>query len=1028
MKKIFIRILIILLPIVGFGQDIEKLKKDFKHAQISNDTSCFNLANKIINYYTYLNPDSAINYANITINYAKNRKNKVQEAKFTCLLSDVYVVKKENYAAIDNYFKTLQLISKSSKSIFYANIQIKLAKTLYDVDFNVVFVKNYLLEARKLLADYSDTVGYIKSLFVLSDFFAQENNFDSAFIFINNALTISNQLNNNELKAEVYYYYSNIYILSKEYLKATTYLKKSVSLTQGSNQNAKYLDYLADIYVEMKFYSAAENLYNSAYLYYLDQNNSVALIDILLDLATVSLLQNQNDIAVQYCQDALKISKNLNMLYHEQKAYYKLSLIYSDRKQIEQALYSYKKYSELRDSLFSAKKNNEAQLLYTNYITRLELQEQEILYNQKEFQILKNKQQKFIIIILSFFGLLLIAVIFIILRMYNLKKNNEQRLKLLTEATLEGLIIHDGDIILEVNDKYCEITGFERNEVVGKNLFNFYSKKSQEEIQQRMNMKRTSFYHLEVVKKSGKIINTEVLSKPMEYRGVNAKIVSIRDLSELSKVKEKLYATTQKFEALIETSPDGFVITDIDGVISYVSPAFVDIFGKSENEMMDHKLSDFVIKLYQKKIQLDIENIYNGNYCGITEYIAINNLDTKIYLECNGNTIKDINSNVVGIFMIVRDATERKLSEKALIESESRFKGLFNSSKDAIIIQNTELKIVDANPKTSELLKYSYEYLIVMNFRELLLDEDKEIDFDDYVNKTELLEIYVFTKNKRKIYVQISVSEVFYDNDKYYLLTIRDMTVFKRQEQNLRRIANKLRASNATKDKMFSIISHDLRGPIGNLKSMIEFIAENPKEFDMKELLEIISSLQESSSQTYELLENLLSWAKTQQNDLEFKPNVYDLADLLEFSINFSQEIAKSKNITISTSFPENISIVGDENMIKATVRNLISNAIKFSNNGDKVTVGYQANKEHVLLWIKDTGIGISEENLSKIFDDESYFSTFGTNREKGSGLGLKLCKEFVKKNNGEIWVESELDIGTTFFFTLQMPENTNVN
>ena len=155
------------------------------------------------------------------------------------------------------------------------------------------------------------------------------------------------------------------------------------------------------------------------------------------------------------------------------------------------------------------------------------------------------------------------------------------------------------------------------------------------------------------------------------------------------------------------------------------------------------------------------------------------------------------------------------------------------------------------------------------------------------------------------------------------------------------------------------------------------------------------------------MLENLLSWAKSQQNLLEFNPYIHNLANLLQSPVDFSLEIAKSKNIKIVTDFPKNISIV-------------ISNAIKFSNTGDVISVGYKDENEQVLVYVKDTGVGISDDNLFKIFDDDSYFTTFGTNQEKGSGLGLKLCKEFVKKNNGKIWVESKLDIGTSFYFTLK--------
>ncbi|MBN2892231.1 MAG: PAS domain S-box protein [Bacteroidales bacterium] len=1021
--KIFIRIIFILLPVFSFGQNLDSLKSQLKIAQSANDTSCYKIATEIIEIYENLNPDSAIKYIDEAIFCSNRAGDLLKEAEFLSLKGDIYFIKMDYYQAVDIYFEVLKLIDNQSNTNLYGNVLIKLAKTLIKVGFKAGYSKKYLFQAKSIFEKTTDTIGKINVYFVLSYIYSIENNLDSALLSINNALALSSSSNNSLLKAETFYYFSKIYIENKDYLKATTYLKKSLSLSKGTNLDAKYLDCLADVYVKMGFYSAAQNMYNSALLDFNDQNNLMALNDVYLDLSKLSLLQNSNDTAIKYCQEALKISKNLNLLLQQQEAYYTLSLIYSNNQQIDLALHSYKKYSELRDFLFSAKTNNEAELLYSNYVMQIKLQDQQILYNQKEYQVLKNQQQRLVIYILAFFGVLLIIIVFILLRMYMLRKNSEQRLKQLTEVTLEGVIIHDGDLILEVNDKFCEISGFQRNDVVGENLFMILPKKSQEIVRQKLDMKRTVYYQLEMKKKDGNLYNTELLSKPIIFKGIKSKIVSVRDLTEISKMKEKLHATTVKFEALIETSPDGVVITDYEGTITYVSPAFVELFGdKTIDQFIGYKLFDFVTPLYRNKIIVDIKNILYGDYCGVTEYVAKNSDGDDIYLECNGDVLRDINERISGVFMIVRDVTERKLSENALIESESRFRGLFNSSKDAIIIQNIDMKIADANPKASELFQYSNDQLIAMDFRELLPPENRKINLQEYEEKVELLESFAFTKSRKKIYVQISVSKLVYDKDNYYLLTIRDMTLFKRQEDNLKRIATKLQASNATKDKMFSIISHDLRGPIGNLKSMIEFIAENPSEFDMNELIEIITSLRESSTQTYELLENLLSWAKSQQNLLEFQPDIYNLSNLIQTTVKFADEIAKSKGITIQTIFPENnTNVVGDENMIKAILRNIISNAIKFSHENETIEVSYEPDTEFVVVRIQDFGVGIPEDNLSRIFDESTYFSTYGTNNEKGSGLGLKLCSEFVKKNNGKIWVESEHQKGTSFYFTLKI-------
>jgi signal transduction histidine kinase len=246
------------------------------------------------------------------------------------------------------------------------------------------------------------------------------------------------------------------------------------------------------------------------------------------------------------------------------------------------------------------------------------------------------------------------------------------------------------------------------------------------------------------------------------------------------------------------------------------------------------------------------------------------------------------------------------------------------------------------------------------------------------------------------------------------------MTLFKRQEDNLRRIATKLQSTNATKDKIFSIISHDLRGPIGNLKSMIEFIAENQNEFDMAEIVDIMKNLKQSSSTTYELLENLLSWAKSQQNLLEYKPTIFNISEIIKNTVELSNQYAKNKLIGIQNYIEDNIDVIGDENMIKTVIRNLLSNSIKFTKSNGKIFVNGSIDDDFVIISIKDTGIGMNQDTAVKLFDDANFFTTYGTNNEKGTGLGLKLCKDFLSKNSGKIWVESEPNIGSTFYFTIR--------
>jgi len=233
--------------------------------------------------------------------------------------------------------------------------------------------------------------------------------------------------------------------------------------------------------------------------------------------------------------------------------------------------------------------------------------------------------------------------------------------------------------------------------------------------------------------------------------------------------------------------------------------------------------------------------------------------------------------------------------------------------------------------------------------------------------------------------------------------------------------AEELRESNATKDKMFSVISHDLRAPLGGIKSMMDIIFEdraNNKEISDRSL----QSLKTAADQTYNLLENLLYWSRKQRDKLDFHPELINLFDLVEENLELMNSLANNKNISVINDVSSDLTAYADNNMIKTIIRNLINNAIKFSNKDGKIRIYSKANKDTVFLNIEDNGVGIDEENLKKIQDKKQFFTTYGTGREKGSGLGLNLCFDFAKRNNGDLAINSTKGEGSTF--TLSLPIN----
>ena len=244
----------------------------------------------------------------------------------------------------------------------------------------------------------------------------------------------------------------------------------------------------------------------------------------------------------------------------------------------------------------------------------------------------------------------------------------------------------------------------------------------------------------------------------------------------------------------------------------------------------------------------------------------------------------------------------------------------------------------------------------------------------------------------------------------------------------LKKQTEELIKQNATKDKFFSIISHDLINPLGSVIGFSEllkesFKGENYKDLDPVKIEAYVGIINKSANFTLELLKNLLEWSRVQIGSINAIKDNFNISDLVNRNIEGHISQASSKQISFESNVSYNLSAFADEKMVSTIIRNLMSNAIKFTPNGGVITISVEEKvineKKIIETSITDTGLGISEENIEGLFKIEKNYKSTGTNKETGTGLGLVLCKEFLDKNNGEIRVESQLNIGSSFIFTL---------
>jgi PAS domain S-box-containing protein len=429
--------------------------------------------------------------------------------------------------------------------------------------------------------------------------------------------------------------------------------------------------------------------------------------------------------------------------------------------------------------------------------------------------------------------------------------------------------------------------------------------------------------------------------------------------------------------------------------------------------------------------------------------------------------LRDNDGTIIGTFGISRDITDRKRSElesHALFEitegitstdnldellklihhslgkvvyAENCFVALYNQ-KSGLFSFPYFVDQVDTTPFPTSMGKSCSAY-VIRTVKPLLLTQQT---FDMLVEQNEVELIGSNSPSWIGIPLQapsrvIGVlvlqhyekENVYSENDVKFLVSIGSQIAIsierKMSEEEIKMKNELLQAINAEKDKFFSIIAHDLRGPLSAFVAATQIITEEIQTMSIEEIRDITDSMKTSATNIYSLLENLLEWSRLKRGGMDFIPEKINLKKNIDECIDILSESARKKGIEIEVTIPDKLEVLADNHMFEAIIRNLVSNAIKFSANRGKVYVTAGYNNEHLIeIKISDSGIGMAAELKNKLFQIDEKTSRPGTEGEPSTGLGLLLCKEFIEKHGGRIWVESEVGKGSTFAFSIQQFEN----
>ncbi|MCZ4695570.1 PAS domain S-box protein [Ancylomarina euxinus] len=519
-----------------------------------------------------------------------------------------------------------------------------------------------------------------------------------------------------------------------------------------------------------------------------------------------------------------------------------------------------------------------------------------------------------------------------------------------------------------------------------------------------------------------------VSAEPIDIEGHLHVIVAIDDITDRKKNEEALKESEKRISMILETEPECVKILDLEGKLVYMNPAGLNMIDADNlDQVLGLSMLPLIGEEYKKTFaDLIVRTLKGGG--GKLEFQVTGLKGRKIWLETNSVPLRLQNDEITGVLGITRDITDRKKVEKKLKRSLSLVTATLESTVDGILVVDRKRKVRTFNKKFVELWRIPDSVLATFEDEKLLASvlsqlSEPEIFLrkveDLYLTDDESFDVVGF-KDGRTFEFYSRPQELDGENIGR-VWSFRDVTKRKKAEEALKESKRQLEELNATKDKLFSIIGHDLRSPIGGLKQLVELTLSTSNLSDVLSISEILEDIQKSASATYDLLENLLAWAKSQRNEVVFKPTQVNLYEIIDACTLLLTETTRIKNISIHNQSSPQQWGYADPNMLMTILRNLLTNAIKFTHSGKNIYVSVINTGKDIAFSVKDEGVGINSENLDKLFKPNDFLTTYGTSGEKGTGLGLLLCKEFVEKHSGKIWVESEIGKGSEFKFTIPL-------
>ncbi len=641
-------------------------------------------------------------------------------------------------------------------------------------------------------------------------------------------------------------------------------------------------------------------------------------------------------------------------------------------------------------------------------------------------------------------------------------RESESRFKVLFDGINDAAFVHpispDGAVgkFIEVNSFASELLGFTKEEFLQLSpielnpVENFARVK---EISRFLVDNRKMIFQSSLLHKDRTLVYCEFSSQLLMIDGTSHVLSIVRDISERKQMIDMLQKEKNLLRTIIDNLPNTIYMKDTKLRKLISNPADLKVIGKTADEVLGK--TDFDVFPYEMaKDMFDLDNsvIKSGKPIINRESSFVSDDGRVHQLLISKIPLRDNDGVIQGLVGIGQDISDRKLIEKKIRMQEEKLKLIIDLLPVGVILTDKKGFILECNASIEKLLNIAPQKTLQLNIKTVcnaFFDEDYKLIQPDQnpgiialEKQRPLRNVIVGHKRDDGQITWLSMHAIPLPIENYGVaITFNDITALKITEEESRKLNSRLvlntqmlesrqqqlnetikrlqdseaelRQINLEKDRFYSIIAHDLRSPFNGLLGLSDILSQESDTLSTEEIRQMASALNSISVSAYRLLENLLAWSRLHTKTISFTPKTVQMNALIQDALEISLASISQKGITLKQTLHKHDEVFCDENMIATVIRNILSNAIKFTPQNGQILISSMAADRYLTISIQDSGIGIPEDKISDLFKIDKQFVREGTHKEKGSGLGLLLCKEFVEKNNGELQIWSTQNAGT---------------